>query len=92
MPMYDWSVHFKDKTVKTTLKGITQMHHFRFPATHPGTVKNTNKGVEREIKLAFWNPFPNDLPNEIVPPGLPFERQWYLYERLRPEYCRLLKN
>ena len=34
--------------VKTALNGITQMHHFKFPATHPGRVfvKNTNDGPE----------------------------------------------
>ena len=28
--MYDWSGYFEDKIVKTSLKGITQIHHFHF--------------------------------------------------------------
>ena len=30
VPMYDWSSYFENITVKTALKGITRMHHFRF--------------------------------------------------------------
>ena len=89
--MYDWSAYFEDKTVKTALNGITQMHHFKFPATHPGRVfvKNTNDGPEREItlkKVDSWQPLSSDLPDEIVPPGLSLERQWYLHNKIH-EFC-----
>ena len=39
VPMYDWGKFFEDKTVKTALKGITQMHHFWFSRDFPGKVK-----------------------------------------------------
>ena len=39
VPIYNCSNHFEDKTVKTLLKGITQMHHFHFYQSHPGNVK-----------------------------------------------------
>ena len=42
VPMYDWSSYFDDTTVKTALKGITQMHHFHFSKRHPGKVMVCN--------------------------------------------------
>ena len=42
VPIYDWSRYYEDKTVKTLLKGITQMHHFHFSQTHLGKVKVQN--------------------------------------------------
>ena len=36
VPMYNWSDYFEEKIVKTALKGITQMHHFRFLSSRPG--------------------------------------------------------
>lgn len=35
VPMYNWSGYFEDVTSKQALKGITQMHHFRFTSKHP---------------------------------------------------------
>ena len=29
---------------------------------------------------------PVELPELVVPPGLPLERQWYLYDKIR-EFC-----
>jgi len=88
VPMYNWSDYFEDKTVKTALKGITQMHHFKFLKTCPGKVKvkNTYDDNERTINLlksSSWHPEPGELPDEIVPPGLSAERQWYLYDKIR---------
>ena len=42
VPMYDWSTYFEETTVKTALKGITQMDHFHFSRSHPGKVKVRN--------------------------------------------------
>jgi len=36
--MYNWSEHFEEQTIKTTLKGITHMHHFRFICNSPGYI------------------------------------------------------
>ena len=88
VPMYNWSDYFEEKTVKTALKGITQMHHFRFLSSRPGKVKvkNTHDDPERTISLlksSSWRPEPGELPNVIVPAGLSAERQWYLYEKIR---------
>ena len=67
VPMYDWAEHFEPHTIKTALKGITQMHHFRFSSVHPGKVfvKNCNSDKERCINLrkeSSWNPISTDLP------------------------------
>lgn len=89
--MFNWSDFFEQHMVKTALTGIKQMHHFRFEAKSPGMVfvKNSSTDSEKKIKLVkhtSWSPSSSDLPEKIVPPGLPLERQWYLYEKIR-EFC-----
>ena len=90
VPMYDWGSYFDDNTIKTALKGITKMHHFRFSNTHPGKVfvKSKSSDSERLITLqkATWAPTSDNLPNLIVPKGLSLERRSYLYDKIR-EYC-----
>jgi len=92
VPMYNWSGFFEEYTIKTALKGITNMHHFQFSKSYPGKVKvkNTLNDSERTINLlktsTSWLPTSDDLPNELIPAGLSLERQWYLYEKIR-EYC-----
>ena len=88
--MYDWGSYFDDNTIKTVLKGITKMHHFRFSNTHPGKVfvKSKSSDSERLITLqkATWAPTSDNLPNLIVPKGLSLERRSYFYDKIR-EYC-----
>ena len=91
VPSYDWSNFFEDHVIKIALKGISQLHHFRFTATHPGTVfvKASSDGVERSIQLLkdpSWKPTATNLPPVIIPNGLSLERQWYLFEKIR-EFC-----
>ena len=94
VPMYDWSSYFDDITVKTALKGITQMHHFHFSKSFPGKVKVRNNTDDnwRTINLLkdpSWRP--SSLPKQLIPPGLSLERQWYLHDKIRefcPEHCR----
>ena len=87
VPMYNWSEFFEEHTIKTALKGITQMHHFHFKSSHPGKVivKDSVNGMERTINLLkdpSWRPSPQDLPDEIIPPGLSSERRKYLYDKI----------
>ena len=51
--MYNWSEHFEEQTIKTALKGITNMHHFRFTTSSPGGVfvKLDSSGPERKTTL-----------------------------------------
>jgi len=46
--MFNWSEYFEDKTIKTVLKGITQMHHFTFVNNFPGKVKLKSHNDECE--------------------------------------------
>ena len=64
---YNWSEYFESRTVKTALKGITQMHHFRFSSSSPGAVfvKSGSSAAERKINLLrdmSWAPSANQLP------------------------------
>ena len=94
VPMYNWSSYFENITVKTALKGITQMHHFHFSRSHPGKVKVRNNTMDswRTINLLkdpCWRP--SSLPEQLMPPGLSLEREWYLHDKIRefcPEECR----
>ena len=90
VPMYDWSSYFEDHTIKTALKGITKMHHFRFSKMDPGKVyvKNKSTDPERCINLVRhpWNPTAREMPQQIVPTGLSMERKQYLYDKIR-EFC-----
>ena len=91
VPTYHWSEFFEQHTKKTALKGITQMQHFLFKASSPGTVfvKISTSGQERQIVLVkdtSWHPSPLQMPSQVVPDGLSVERQWYLYDKI-PEFC-----
>lgn len=86
---YDWSSMFEDTT--TAIKGITKFHHFRFSRHHPGRVfvKIASDEPERMINILkdrTWKPSTDVLPTIIDPPGLPLDRQWYLYNKIR-EFC-----
>ena len=94
MPMYDWSSFFEDAIVKTALKGIKKMHHFHFSKSHPGKVMVRNSSTDEKRMINFlkdpsWCPV--NLPEQVIPPGLPLERQKYLFDKIRefcPEDCR----
>ena len=91
VPSYDWSNFFEDHMIKTGLKGISQLHHFWFSATHPGTVfvKTSSDDEEGSIQLlkdTTWKHTASQLPPVIVPNGLSLERQWYLFDKIR-EFC-----
>lgn len=91
VPMYEWSTYFDSYTIKTALKGITKMHHFRFSRSDPGKVfvkSRWSDKNERCINLLRqpWNPTGRDLPNLIIPKGLSLERRVYLHDKIR-EFC-----
>ena len=90
VPMYDWSSFFDEHTVKTALKGITKMHHFRFTSTHPGQTFVKNKSSDPEklitIRKGTWDTTSDKLPQMIIPQGLSLERRWYLFQKIR-EFC-----
>ena len=88
VPTYDWTSFFAPHFKK--LPGIKKIHHFRMSSSEPGVVFFKEHSDTTEVKFSMfkesWSPNKADLP-EIVPPrGLSAERQWYLYEQIRP-FC-----
>ena len=86
---FDWSSVFDEHT--TAIKGISKFHHFRMSRSTPGYVfvRTGSEDPEKSIKIirdTTWQPSQNRMPPSIKPPGLPLERQWYLYNKIR-EFC-----
>ena len=86
VPTFDWSTFFEETTIKTALKGITQLHHFWFSKHHPGKffVKEAANSNEREINS--WRPSSVHLPTLLIPNGLSQERKQYLFDKIR-KFC-----
>ncbi|XP_033629960.1 uncharacterized protein LOC117292140 isoform X2 [Asterias rubens] len=91
VPSYDWQTflgaYFKpiDGDV-----GIKSFQHFRFSCEEPGVVYASKRQSDEEKKfnlLRSPNTLPPvELPEELTPPGLDAERQWYLFDEVR-EFC-----
>jgi len=91
VPTYDWSTFFEETTIKTALKGITQLHHFWFSKHHPGKVfvKEAANSNAREINLlkeTSWRLSSVHLPTLLIPNGLSQEWKQYLFEKIR-QFC-----
>ena len=86
---YDWSNVFDENTI--AIKGITKFQHFRMSSSVPGCVfvRTGSEDPEKKINIVknlTWNPSKDIMPPLIEPPGLPLDRQWYLYNKIR-EFC-----
>ena len=88
VPAYNWTDFFATKLKK--IIGIKKNHHFRFDSTSPGVVHIRERCDTSEHSLdllkAPWEPRPTDLPTVMHPKSLSAERQWYLYNQIRP-FC-----
>ena len=69
------------------------LNHLIFEDSRRGqvVVKQVSDGEEKVLNVltkqhVHWQPSPNNLPEEIQPPGLSQDRQHYLFEKIR-EYC-----
>ena len=86
VPTLDWTDFFANKH---KIQGIKKLHHFRFTSS-PGHVfvKERSDTVERDIDLLKepWTPDADTKPDVVPPKGLSPDRQWYLYEHIRP-FC-----
>ena len=87
---------FTEKLTKK-VKGIKKFQHFRFTSDHPGKVfaRSTCDGVEKTFTLVRKNSelqLKQGFPGVIPPPGLPAERQQYLYEKIREFYPEEVKQ
>ena len=86
---YDWLSFFAPRFKK--VPNIKSYHHFLFSSTRPGTVECKEFSDSREtvftlLKNQTWNPSLTELPAVMHPSGLSSERQWYLYDKIRP-FC-----
>ena len=93
VPVYDWLTFFAPHLKKVS--GIKTFHQFVFSSSSPTVVvckyfsdKPTKDVVKVDLlkEKVPWKPTVADLPPVIMPCGLSADRQWYLYEKIRP-YC-----
>ena len=88
LPTYDWTDFFAPHLKKVA--SIKKYHHFQCDSSQPGVVFVKEHADTDKIALMKctppWLPDPNDLPSLVPPKGLSAERQWYLYESIRP-FC-----
>ena len=88
VPTYDWASFLLPHCRK--VPNIKRYHHFRFPSSSPGIVFAKEHADTPEVEIPLlrnnWCRCRDELPPQIPPKGLSDERQWYLYERIRP-FC-----
>lgn len=86
---YNWQ-NFLEPCFKS-LPALKKIQHFRFSASHPGTVFYRVRLDDPEQAFYLMQssaifPVAGDL-QRSDPPGLPLERQWYLHNKIR-EFVR----
>ena len=88
VPTYQWTDFFTPHFKK--IPGIKKYHHFRMSSSTPGAVfvKEHADSPEKRFDLLkdSWSPIAHELPSTVTPLGLSAERQWYLYDQIRP-FC-----
>ena len=83
---YDWSEFLKQ--YYKTIPSLTKYHNFIVRHDHPAKIiiKEHSQAAEESLIIGT-RPVPKGvLPTQIHPKGLDAERQWYLYEKIRP-FC-----
>ena len=93
VPCYDWK-SFLSSQFKT-IPSITKYHHFKVSCHNLGVVELkefTHSSMEIvDIKKPGISIDLQEMPEVILPPGIPIDRQKYLYEQIRmfcePEYA-----
>ncbi|XP_064614611.1 uncharacterized protein LOC135478267 [Liolophura sinensis] len=84
VPVSDWQAFFKNSC--KPLHGIKKYQHFRFDDAHPGSVfvKEHSESAETEFNILMSDSsFPRGALDVLAPPGLPLQRQQYLYKSIR---------
>ena len=88
VPTYNWTDFFAARMKKVT--GILKFHHFRVSASSPGVVFAKERSDSAEVPFTVlkepWTPEADEMPSVIPPHGLSANRQWYLYDYIRP-FC-----
>ena len=76
--------------------GIKKFQNFRFDAEHPGKlfakISTDTEVVEFDLLRKPVAYLPRQGAQPIVPPGLPLQRQWYLYNQIREYVKDLLQD
>ena len=87
---YNWASFFTPFFKRQAFDGIKSLHHLVFMSSKPGEVLVRKESDGEVVTLNVltrahlnWQPSPQDLPEEITPPGLSRERKTYLFERIR---------
>ena len=83
---YDWSEFLKQ--YYKTIPSLTKYHNFIVRQDHPAKIIiKEHSQAAAESLIIGTRPVPKGvLPTQIHHKGLDAERQWYLYERIRP-FC-----
>ena len=88
---YDWTSFFVTRFKK--LSKLKSYHHFRVCSSEPGVVYTRIHSDTPEVRHQLlkedsleWRPSYDEYPPVVDPKGLSAQRQWYLYEKIRP-FC-----
>ena len=88
---YDWTSFLGNYF--RAIPGITQYHHFQASREFPGEIVCRKFANSDDVKFQLLKKGINvssfsssDLPPIVTPKGLDAQRQWYLYEQIRP-FC-----
>ena len=88
VPTYNWTDFFATRMKK--IAGIKKFYHFRASSSSPGDVFVRVRSDSAEVRFPLlkepWTLDADKLPSVIPPHGLSADRQWYLYESIRP-FC-----
>ena len=87
---FDWATFFAKHFKWQGFDGIKSLHHLVFRKATPGKVlvrMESDSKVQTLQVLAknslHWTPSPSEMPDQIIPAGLPPERSKYLFEKIR---------
>ena len=86
---YEWSSFFTP--VFRNIRNIARYHHLCFTAEKPGVVYLRELAHQEEVAFQMLHQpnfsFPDHvLTDPSINKGIALDRQWYLYEKVRP-YC-----
>ena len=88
VPTLNWSDFFAIHLKK--LPAIKKYHHFHFDSSLPGIVSVKEHSNTESLSISLlkqeWIPDIEKLPSVVPPKVMSAERQWYLYNMIRP-YC-----
>ena len=86
---------FQEMNMKPVAE-IKKQDHFVFSSVKPGCVLVKTRDDGEESVFAIMNDAepvdPEQLPDIIPPQGLSAERQWYLYDSVRPLVPEVVQN